>query len=95
MLIELAVECGAITSIAISADHSTIAGGHANGTIFTWDTARAARPFLHIPQPNTAPSKGTQDVQNVIDRTETQRVVALALSYFRVCYPHLGCEHSL
>jgi vacuolar protein sorting-associated protein 8 len=49
MLIEPAVECGAITSIAISADHSTIAGGHANGTIFTWDTARAARPFLHIP----------------------------------------------
>jgi hypothetical protein len=49
MLIEPAVECGAITSIAVSADHSTIAGGHANGTIFTWDTARAARPFLHIP----------------------------------------------
>ncbi|KAM0335359.1 hypothetical protein ACHAQA_000404 [Verticillium albo-atrum] len=44
-----AVESGAITAIAISADHSTIAGGHANGSIFTWDTSRASRPFLHIP----------------------------------------------
>ncbi|KAH6990785.1 golgi complex component [Ilyonectria sp. MPI-CAGE-AT-0026] len=44
-----AVECGPITAIAISADHSTIAGGHANGYIFTWDTNRASRPFLTIP----------------------------------------------
>ncbi|CZR55254.1 related to VPS8-vacuolar sorting protein, 134 kD [Phialocephala subalpina] len=44
-----AVESGAITSIAISADHLIVAGGHANGSIFTWETARAARPFLHIP----------------------------------------------
>ncbi|GAB1310557.1 Vacuolar protein sorting-associated protein 8 [Madurella fahalii] len=44
-----AVESGAITAIAISADHTTIAGGHANGNIFTWDTTRAARPFLSIP----------------------------------------------
>lgn len=48
-LILTAVECGAITSIAISADHTTVGGGHADGTIFTWDTTRAARPFLHIP----------------------------------------------
>jgi hypothetical protein len=26
-----------------------VAGGHANGSIFTWETARTARPFLHIP----------------------------------------------
>ncbi|KAI9744541.1 MAG: Vacuolar protein sorting-associated protein 8 [Claussenomyces sp. TS43310] len=45
----IAVECGAVTSIAISADHTTVAGGHANGSIFTWDTARSARPFLSIP----------------------------------------------
>lgn len=38
-----------ITSIAISADHTTIAGGHASGNIFTWDTSRASRPFLTIP----------------------------------------------
>ncbi|KAH6650577.1 Golgi CORVET complex core vacuolar protein 8-domain-containing protein [Chaetomium tenue] len=45
-----AVESGPITAIAISADHTTIAGGHANGNIFTWDTSRAAgRPFLSIP----------------------------------------------
>jgi vacuolar protein sorting-associated protein 8 len=43
------VESGAITSIAVSADHTTVAGGHANGSIFSWDTSRAARPFLHIP----------------------------------------------
>jgi len=49
MLIVLAVESGAITSVAISADHLIVAGGHANGSIFTWETARAARPFLHIP----------------------------------------------
>ncbi len=45
----LAVESGAVTSIAISADHLVVAGGHANGSIFTWETARPARPFLHIP----------------------------------------------
>ncbi|QSZ29312.1 hypothetical protein DSL72_003825 [Monilinia vaccinii-corymbosi] len=44
-----AVESGAVTSIAISADHLVVAGGHANGSIFTWETARSARPFLHIP----------------------------------------------
>lgn len=44
-----AVECGAITSIAISADHTTVGGGHADGTIFTWDTSRPARPFLQVP----------------------------------------------
>ncbi|GJD02932.1 vacuolar assembly/sorting protein VPS8 [Colletotrichum higginsianum] len=44
-----AVESGAITAIAVSADHTTIAGGHANGSIFTWEANRASRPFLHIP----------------------------------------------
>ncbi|KAG0651705.1 Vacuolar sorting-associated 8 [Hyphodiscus hymeniophilus] len=44
-----AVESGAVTSIAISADHLIVAGGHANGSIFTWETAKVARPFLHIP----------------------------------------------
>ncbi|TVY46535.1 Vacuolar protein sorting-associated protein-like protein [Lachnellula occidentalis] len=44
-----AVESGAITSIAISADHLIVAGGHANGSIFTWEVAKTARPFLHIP----------------------------------------------
>ncbi|KAB5549926.1 Golgi CORVET complex core vacuolar protein 8-domain-containing protein [Coniochaeta sp. 2T2.1] len=44
-----AAESGPITSIAVSADHTTVAGGHANGNIFTWDTTRPARPFLSIP----------------------------------------------
>lgn len=44
-----AVESGPITAIAISADYTTIAGGHATGNIFTWDTSRVSRPFLHIP----------------------------------------------
>ncbi|KAH6637875.1 Golgi CORVET complex core vacuolar protein 8-domain-containing protein [Boeremia exigua] len=44
-----AVECGAITALAISADHSTIVGGHATGHIFTWELAKPAKPFLHIP----------------------------------------------
>ncbi|KAG5983823.1 hypothetical protein E4U55_007056 [Claviceps digitariae] len=43
-----AVESGPITAIAISADHTTVAGGHANGNIFTWETSRASRPFLSI-----------------------------------------------
>lgn len=46
---KIAVESGAVTSIAVSADHTTIAGGHENGDIFTWDTSRPARPFLSIP----------------------------------------------
>ncbi|KAJ5245902.1 hypothetical protein N7468_000885 [Penicillium chermesinum] len=44
-----AVERGPVTSLAISADHSTVAGGHGLGDIFTWEIARPARPFLHIP----------------------------------------------
>ncbi|KAK2594981.1 Vacuolar protein sorting-associated protein 8 [Conoideocrella luteorostrata] len=44
-----AIESGPISAIAISADHTTVAGGHANGNIFTWDTGRASRPFLSIP----------------------------------------------
>ncbi|KAL8998205.1 MAG: hypothetical protein Q9169_002690 [Polycauliona sp. 2 TL-2023] len=44
-----AVESGAVMSISIAADHSTIAGGHASGHIFTWDLAKPAKPFLHIP----------------------------------------------
>ncbi|KAF8543450.1 Golgi CORVET complex core vacuolar protein 8-domain-containing protein [Trichophaea hybrida] len=44
-----AIECGAITALAVSADHTTIAGGHANGHIFTWELAKPSSPFLRIP----------------------------------------------
>ncbi|KAL4907555.1 hypothetical protein BDW74DRAFT_149420 [Aspergillus multicolor] len=43
-----AVECGAIQSLAFSADHSTVAAGHVSGDIFTWEISRPARPFLAI-----------------------------------------------
>lgn len=43
-----ATESGSITSLSISADHSTIAGGHASGHIFTWELNKPAKPFLHI-----------------------------------------------
>lgn len=44
----IAAESGAVTFISIAADHSTIAGGHASGHIFTWDLSKPAKPFLHI-----------------------------------------------
>ncbi|KAL1956890.1 hypothetical protein VTO42DRAFT_6738 [Malbranchea cinnamomea] len=43
-----AVESGPVTALAISADHSTLAAGHADGNIFTWEIGRPNRPFLHI-----------------------------------------------
>ncbi|KAH0492545.1 hypothetical protein TgHK011_007493 [Trichoderma gracile] len=43
-----AIESGPITALAISADYTVIAGGHASGNIFTWDTGRPSRPFLTI-----------------------------------------------
>lgn len=43
-----ATESGPVTSLAISADHTTIAVGHTSGHIFTWELARPSRPFLHI-----------------------------------------------
>ncbi|KAI9842261.1 MAG: Vacuolar protein sorting-associated protein 8 [Thelocarpon superellum] len=52
-----AVEAGAVTSLAISADHTTVAAGHASGHVFTWDLAKPARPFLHIP-PVPSPQPG-------------------------------------
>lgn len=44
-----AAEAGPITALAISADHTAIAAGHATGQIFTWEITRQSRPFLHIP----------------------------------------------
>ncbi|KAH8151233.1 uncharacterized protein LAJ45_04435 [Morchella importuna] len=44
-----AVECGPITGMAISADHTTIAGGHSSGHIFTWELSKPSQPFLQIP----------------------------------------------
>ena len=49
LILASAIESGSVTSISISADYSTIAGGHASGNIYTWDVSRPAKPFLHIP----------------------------------------------
>lgn len=49
VLIQAVVECGAVMSLATSADHSVVGAGYASGDIFTWEISRAARPFLHIP----------------------------------------------
>ena len=48
-----------MTSIALSADHSTIAGGHASGNIFTWELARPAKPFLHVPPTDRSRAQGS------------------------------------
>jgi vacuolar protein sorting-associated protein 8 len=52
LLTALAVECGPVTSLAISEDSTSIAVGHAEGHIFTWELAKPSRPFLHIPPPS-------------------------------------------
>ncbi|MCJ1249043.1 Vacuolar protein sorting-associated protein 8 [Trapelia coarctata] len=55
-----AVESGSITSLAFSADFSTIAGGHMNGSIFTWEIARPSKPFLHIPSVDRGRVRGSE-----------------------------------
>ncbi|KAH6669442.1 vacuolar assembly/sorting protein-like protein VPS8 [Halenospora varia] len=76
-----AVESGAITSIAISADHLIVAGGHANGSIFTWEIAKAARPFLHIP--SLQPSQ-------MVNRTADGHVPNVAIRHLGF----LGTRHT-
>ncbi|KAI9741090.1 MAG: Vacuolar protein sorting-associated protein 8 [Cirrosporium novae-zelandiae] len=44
-----AVESGPVSALAISADHTTIAAGHNDGSIYTWEIARPSNPFLQIP----------------------------------------------
>ena len=43
-----ATECGSITSVAISADHAAVAGGHSTGNILVWQLEKPKTPFLHI-----------------------------------------------
>lgn len=54
-----AVEAGPVTSIALSADHSTIAGGHASGSIFIWELAKPAKPFLQVSPTDRSRVQGT------------------------------------
>ncbi|ROV93393.1 hypothetical protein VMCG_08393 [Cytospora schulzeri] len=76
-----AVESGAITSIAISADHTTIGGGHADGSIFTWDMSRASRPFLYIPP---------LDAAQIEERTMDGHVSGVAVTHLGF----LGTRHT-
>lgn len=43
-----AIECGEVTSLAVSADFSYIASGYSTGHIFTWDLAKPSYPNIHI-----------------------------------------------
>lgn len=49
MLMTLASESGPVTAIALSADHTFVATGHEDGSIFTWDLQRPTAPVKHIP----------------------------------------------
>lgn len=62
----VAVECGSITALAASADHTTIAGGHSQGHIFTWELAKPTRPFLTIP-PQSLPVLEARKVDGRIE----------------------------
>ncbi|KAK2625593.1 hypothetical protein QTJ16_004905 [Diplocarpon rosae] len=77
----LAVESGAVTSVAISADHLIVAVGHENGSIFTWETARAARPFLHIP---------SLEPGQMVDRKSDGHVPGVAIRHLGF----LGTRHT-
>lgn len=43
-----AIECGQVTSLAVSADMSYIASGYSSGHIFTWDLAKPSTPNIHV-----------------------------------------------
>ena len=92
-----ALECGAITSLALSADHSTIAAGHALGDIFTWEISRSARPFLHIPpipsdQVETRPSDGHISGSSVvhIGFLGTRRTALVSADTRGMAFSHLA-----
>ena len=56
--IYLAVEIGSVTSLAISADHTTIACGHSQGYIVVWDINKPSHPVRVIdPIPASQASK--------------------------------------
>ena len=74
-----ALESGSVTSISISADHSTIATGHATGNIFTWEVPKTAKPFLHIPP---------------IDRSRTPNIDGHVMGVAIVHIGFLGMRHT-
>ena len=60
-LLTEAVEAGGVTSVAISADHTFVLAGHANGSIFSWELRKPGSFARHIPpitMADTAKSSG-------------------------------------
>lgn len=47
-MLPLAIELGSVTSLAVSADHTTIACGHSQGYIVIWDIRKPASPLRTI-----------------------------------------------
>lgn len=62
-----AAESGPVTSVALSADVSSVASGHANGNILTWDIAKPARPFLQILSADNSQLQAVKVDAHVID----------------------------
>lgn len=94
-----AIECGPVTSLALSADHSTIAGGHESGDIFTWEISRSARPFLHIPpilttQVDTGTSDGHISGSSVIHIgfLGTRRTALVSADTRGMAFSHLAAR---
>ncbi|BFZ55878.1 Vacuolar protein sorting-associated protein 8 [Savitreella phatthalungensis] len=54
-----AMNAGAITSLAVSADGSFVASGHVDGSIFVWDLSKPTTPTHHI-TPRKADLPATQ-----------------------------------
>lgn len=75
------MEAGPLTSIAVSADHQVIAGGHANGSIFTWNIAKTTYPFLHIP---------SLDASQLTNRTQNGHMPNAAVRHLGF----LGMRHT-
>lgn len=47
-LLYVAIELGSVTSLAVSADHTTIACGHSQGYIVVWDIRKPSHPIRTI-----------------------------------------------
>ncbi|KAI9482584.1 Golgi CORVET complex core vacuolar protein 8-domain-containing protein [Zychaea mexicana] len=65
-----AVEIGSVTSLAISADHTTIASGHSQGYIVVWDINKPANPVRIIdPIPASQATKSLNAQQHQQQQT--------------------------
>jgi vacuolar protein sorting-associated protein 8 len=49
LFLKIAAQSGAVTALALSADHTVLLCGHSSGEIFTWDLSKPAQPHSHTP----------------------------------------------